>query len=275
MDDDEQFKDDFFEYREASQFKALSIDGGLNRFSAIQSLVSRAERQLSICYARDVTDFANQMEGILLEHYEAVYQGERKSAYIPTGSMDDGPSEITSLKEVFMHYVAKSNDNVDGLVMWGCRFATLALMKAAEAIELRNDLLAADAAIDAMDAVGFAEIIELEWAAGRTRQERDAARKKLVDADRIRKEAAANKKQVLATAGAKGGANRGAKSTPLKQWAVSMARQRKGNAGEIARNLLLILPKKFCELDLVDFERAMADAIRADRKLEKPALRNR
>lgn len=265
----EEFKDGFFEYREFHRFKALSNENGLQRFSALCLLIDRAEQQLSICYARDVIDFSNQIKEILQEHYEALYLGLRKSSYAPTRMMDDGPSELCSLKDVFDEQKTKLDGKLDDLLMWGLWFAVFALMKVAEAVEAVDEKMAADAAIDAMDAIGLAELIDFQWKAVRNvealEQTKKELRKKAMDALRLREIEAESRRQLLSMAGKTGAQSLHRRATELKAWALGKAAGMRGRPTDIARKLSGQIPNHLADASTKP-ERMIYDALRASSK---------
>jgi anti-sigma factor RsiW len=77
----------------------------------------------------------------------------------------------------------------------------------------------------------------------------------------------------LAKAGAKGGEGRGKRFSKLKEWAEREAAGKRGNASEIARQLMLKLPADLANVS-DDPGRIIAGHLRAIRKPAKPASRN-
>ena len=267
----EDFNQEFFKYREFGPFKALSDADGLKRFSALCSMVDRAEQLLSICLPHDLSSFPGEIEDILLEHHKAVLQGDRKSAYIRTGSMDDGPGELASLKEAFEFDLEKNNanDNWDGFLLWGLWFATFALMKVAEAIEATDDQRAADAAIDAMDSIGYAEIIDMHWAAARMAESSANTKKELkgqaLAALRLREADDESRRQRLSMAGKSGAQSLHRPVAELKAWALSEAKNSRGSHKDIARKLATQIPKHLADASK-DPTRLIYDTLRAPTK---------
>jgi hypothetical protein len=231
-------------------------------------MVDRAEQLLSICLPHDLSAFPGEIEDILLEHHKAVLQGDRKSAYILTGSMDDGLGDLGYLKEAFEfeHQKSKSNDNSGGFLQWGLWFATFALMKVAEAIEATDDQMAADAAIDAMNSIGYAEIIDMHWAAARMAESTANTKKELkgqaMAALRLRELDDESRRQRLSMAGKIGARSLHRPVTELKAWALSEAKNSRGSHKEIARKLATQIPKHLADASK-DPTRLIYDTLRA------------
>lgn len=262
----EDFKENFFSYRDDVHFRGLQETNRLTRFASIPGIVRRAEKQLLVCFADDVIDFAYEIEGILILHQEAITSESTTEDIELSAAEDFSSTSVQKLKSAYRFFTQRSQSGADSLALWGCRFAVLSLVKVAEALEARSASFAADAALEAMDAVGFSELIETQWSEGRTREELNLARARLLESERAAKSAELERRNVLIHAGAAGGQSRAAKFAPLKEWTVKEARKRKGSPTEIARNLLRILPDSLKDLEIKDYPRLMAEAIRADRK---------
>jgi hypothetical protein len=158
----EHFSDpNFLEYRKLEEFKPLASGVLSAAFSALFDILNRAENLLWRCTAYEIEAYANSIEWILCEHYEEVFKGERHSSFPPEHSMADAPRAVLSLKDAANHFISTGKADLQN---WSELFSVIALLKVSEAIREMNGgdtVSAADAAIDAMDAVSYGEVLEL------------------------------------------------------------------------------------------------------------------